>query len=61
MAEDTKYNMKAMTAKIRLLRETATELKNISGGMQAVDRNADRILAGVRMLELNISDTANVL
>jgi hypothetical protein len=31
-------------------------LKKFSGGIQAVDRNADRILASVKMLEINISD-----
>ena len=58
MAED--YNIKEMAEKIREIREAATELKNISGGIQAVDRNADRILASVKMLEINISDVADI-
>ncbi len=55
------YNIKAMTAKIAALRRDATELKEISGGIEAVGRNADRILACVRMLEIDVSDAAEVL
>ena len=58
MAED--YNIKEMAEKIREIKEAATELKSISGGIQAVDRNADRILASVKMLEINISDIADI-
>jgi len=50
------YNLKEMAKKIQAIKEAATELQNISGGIQAVDRNVDRILASVKMLEINISD-----
>ena len=33
----------------------------ISGGMQCVDRNCSRILASVKMLEINISDVVEFL
>ena len=55
------YDIKGMADKIRALRQNATELKEMSGGIQAVDRNADRILASVSMLEINISDVAEIL
>jgi hypothetical protein len=55
------YKIEDMAEKIRILRETATELKRISGGIQAVDRNVDRILASIKMLEINISDLAGIL
>ena len=55
------YDIKAMAEKITGLRQNAEELKKISGGMQAVDRNADRILANVKMLEININDVADIL
>ena len=55
------YDIKAMADKIRTLRRNAEELKAISGGIQAVDRNADRILANVRMLEISVSDVAEML
>ena len=54
------YDIKAMAAKVRALRRNAEALKEISGGIPTVDRNADRILAGVRMLEINISDVVAV-
>jgi hypothetical protein len=55
------YDIKRMTEKIQAIKEAATELKHISGGMQAVDRNVDRILASVKMLEINISDIASII
>ena len=59
MAEE--YDIKGMADKIRAIKQSATELKEISGGIQAVDRNVDRILASIRMLEINISDTADLV
>ena len=45
-----------MDEKIQAIKETAQEIKEISGGIQAVDRNVDRILASIKMLEINVSD-----
>ena len=56
-----KDNLKEMADKIEVIRQTAAELKHISGGIQAVDRNADRILASIKMLEINISDILAIL
>ena len=55
------YKIEAMAEKIRILKQTATDLKRISGGIQAVDRNVDRILASIKMLEINISDLVGIL
>jgi len=55
------YNIKVMIEKIQAIKDAATELKHISGGIQAVDRNVDRILASVKMLEINISEIANII
>jgi hypothetical protein len=55
-----KYKIEDMAKKIELLKQTATELKRISGGIQAVDRNVDRILASIKMLEINISDLVGI-
>ena len=54
------YDIKAMAVKIKALRTNAEALKEISGGIPAVDKNADRILACVKMLEINISDAATL-
>jgi hypothetical protein len=50
-----------MDEKIQAIKEAALELKEISGGIQAVDRNADRILTSAKMLEINVSDVLEVL
>jgi hypothetical protein len=55
------YNIKGMVTKIKALRRNAEALKEISGGIPAVDKNVDRILANVKMLEINISDAAEVI
>lgn len=55
------YKIEDMAKKIELLKQAATELKRISGGIQAVDRNVDRILASIKMLEINISDLAGII
>jgi hypothetical protein len=54
------YHVKEMAEKIQAIKEAATELQNISGGIQAVDRNVDRILTSVKMLEINISDILGI-
>ena len=58
MAE--KYKTEDMAQKIELMKQTATELKSISEGIQAVDRNVDRIMASIKMLEINISDLRGI-
>lgn len=41
---------------IQLIKNAAQELKNLSGGIQALDCNVNRILASTKMLEINFSD-----
>ena len=55
------YPVDKMVRSIRSIKRSAVELKNLSGGIQAVDRNVDRILASVKMLEINISDVAEII
>ena len=54
------YDIKRMARIIQGIKEAANELKEVSSGIQAVDRNADRILATVKMLEINVSDVATI-
>jgi hypothetical protein len=42
--------------RIKTVKKAAQELKKLSGSVPAVNRNAERILASVKMLEINISD-----
>lgn len=52
--------LRRMDTRIKKIKRAAQELKDISGGIQAVDRNTDRILASVKMLEINISDILEI-
>ncbi len=54
-------DMKKMAQKISSLKQEANELRAMSGGIQAVDRNIDRILACIKMLEININDIVEIL
>ena len=56
-----KINTKKMAQKISAIKQEVNELKAMSGGIQAVDKNIDRILASIKMLEINISDLLDVL
>ena len=42
--------------KIKLLRNTAKELESLAENIPAITRNTTRLLASVKMMELNISD-----
>ena len=50
-----------LDTRIQTIRTAALELQELSGGIQAVYRNADRILASVKMLEINVSDVLEIL
>jgi hypothetical protein len=53
--------IKEMVGKIALIRKEAQALKAMSGGNQSVDRNVDRILSSIKMLEINVTDAAEIL
>jgi len=48
--------IKRIDTRIKAIKKAAQELKKLSSRIPAVDRNAERILASVKMLEINISD-----
>ncbi len=48
--------IKKLDTRIKVIKKAAEELKALSGGLPAVDRNVERILASVKMLEINVSD-----
>jgi hypothetical protein len=54
------FDIKGMAEKIRTLRENAEALQEICGGIPAVMKNCDRILADIRILEANISDLVEI-
>jgi DNA-binding Xre family transcriptional regulator len=50
------YKINEMTKEITLIKESAIKLMKSSDNIQAVNKNVDRLLAIVKMLEINISD-----
>jgi hypothetical protein len=49
-------DLKKIHAKIQLMKKTAEELKRMGENFPTINRNAVRILASVKMLEINVSD-----
>jgi hypothetical protein len=53
--------LQELDKRIQAIKNAALELRELSGGIQAVYRNADRVLASVKMLEINVTDVLDVL
>jgi len=56
----TLREIKKLDTRIQTIKKAAQELKKLSGRIPAVDRNAVRILASVKMLEINVSDVKDL-
>ncbi len=56
MRPTNKYNLEAMARQIKTIVAAAEELKRLSGGIPAIDKNADAILAFTYILESSVSD-----
>ncbi len=56
-----KWNVEEMAEMIQQLRQIAEDLKKKGKGIQSLERTVDRILVGVKLLEINISDLRAVL
>jgi prefoldin subunit 5 len=57
----TRREIRKLDTRIKAIKKTTQELKQLSGGIQAIDRNAERILASVKMLEINVSDVRDLV
>jgi hypothetical protein len=55
-----KVDLKELDRKIQSMKKTAEELKQIGEDFPALHRNISRVLASIKMLELNISDVAGM-
>ena len=53
---DEGIDLNAINARIQVIKKAAEELKQLGHNFPAVSRNAHRILASIKMLEINISD-----
>ncbi len=49
-------DLKGMDARIKAMKKAAEELKGMAGEFPAVYMNTSRVLASLKMLELNICD-----
>lgn len=49
-------DLKEIDDRIQLIKKTADELKQMADKFPALDRNTSRILASIKMLEINVSD-----
>ena len=56
-----KWNVDEMAEMIQQLRQIAEDLKKKGKGIQTLERTVDRILVGIKLLEINISDVKAVL
>jgi proteasome assembly chaperone (PAC2) family protein len=57
---DVKIDVKELDTKIQSMKKMAEELKQMGEDFPALNRNISRILASIKMLELNISDVATI-
>ena len=58
MAEQV--DLKKADEKIQLIKEAAEGLREMAGQFPALDKNVIRILANIKMLEINLSDLLHV-
>lgn len=54
------YNLAQMDDRIRTVKKMIDELYTLAEGFPAVRKNAERIMANIKMLEINISDIIDV-
>ena len=55
------FNITAIADQIGKIKTLVIQMKDQSAGIPAVENNADRILASIKMLEINISDLADIV
>jgi hypothetical protein len=57
---DNPIDLNSINAKIQEIKKAAEELKRLGANFPALSRNADRILASIKMLEINITDCVDL-
>ena len=53
---DMKIELEQIYSKIQIIKSAADDLERLSGSFPALNRNTQRILSSLKMLEMNISD-----
>jgi branched-subunit amino acid aminotransferase/4-amino-4-deoxychorismate lyase len=54
------YNIKDMAKQIEKIKKETIRLREIAGDIQCVDRNVERIMASMKMLEINVNDLVDI-
>ena len=57
---DLEERLKPIEARIRVMKQAAKDLKGMGDDFPALNRNSARILASIKMLEINVSDLLDV-
>ena len=57
---ENQVDLKKIDEKVQTMKKTAMELRDQADRFPALSRNLARILASLKMLELNISDIADL-
>ena len=57
---DTPFDLKTVNDKIQSMKSDAEELHRIGRTIPAIEKNTARILASIKMLELNITDAVDL-
>jgi len=57
---EARENLNEINEKIRQLKQTAKDLNRDADDFPALSKNTARILASIKMLELNISDVTDL-
>ena len=57
---DPKIDLNDINMKLQSMKKTAEELNHLGDKFPAVARNTARILASLKMLEINVSDIVNL-
>ncbi|MGC8493205.1 MAG: hypothetical protein ACP5SH_15855 [Syntrophobacteraceae bacterium] len=55
-----RIDMERLDEKIQQLKHAALELSEMGEQFPAIRRNAARVLAGIRMMEINVSDVVRL-
>ena len=56
----TPNDLKKIDEKIQVMKSTAEELNRLGDNIPALARNSVRILASIKMLEINVCDVVNL-
>ena len=57
---EEKIDIRTLNEKIQSMKKTAVEVSTLADRFPALKRNTARILASLKMLELNVSDIADL-